>query len=217
MALGALAMPAQAAVLVVGSQIGIAPGPTKTDTLLNDWNDFATVSTDTTIHDLDASIVYDGVTVALTGGGFNPAGENDWVGLSTEGGSAPAPFVDSVTTDLWFNATSITITGLDTSLTYNLYSVSQGGGSGYDTSVETQTVTGDVVYGPSTMTRGDVRVNGNFHTFLGVSPDNTGQIVLSMDDSNAVSNGLLIVAVPEPSTTALLGLGGLALILRRRK
>jgi hypothetical protein len=30
-------------------------------------------------------------------------------------------------------------------------------------------------------------------------------------------NGLALVAVPEPSSTALLGLGGLALILRRRK
>ena len=35
--------------------------------------------------------------------------------------------------------------------------------------------------------------------------------------SRAVINGLEISAVPEPSTTALLGLGGLALILRRRK
>jgi hypothetical protein len=212
MALGALAIPAQAAVLAVGTQIGIAPGPTVTDTVGNDWNDFAAPSTDNTIHDLDG-VAVDGVTVTIAGGGFNDAGENSWVGL----GSAPAAFVDSVTTDLWFNGTSMTITGLDTSLTYNLYSVSQGGGAGFDGNDDTHTVTGDVVYGPSTVNRGDARLLGDFHTVLGVSPDGSGQIVLSLDASNPALNGLLIEAVPEPSSTALLGLGGLALILRRRK
>lgn len=34
---------------------------------------------------------------------------------------------------------------------------------------------------------------------------------------NSISGGFTVTAVPEPSSTALLGLGGLALILRRRK
>jgi hypothetical protein len=202
--------------MVVGTQIGIAPGPTATNDAGNDWNDFAAPSTDNTIHDLNG-VTVDGVTVTIAGGGFNNAGENDWVGLSTLGGSAPAEFVDSVTTDLWYNGSTITITGLNTALTYDLYSVSHGGGAGFDGNDDTHTVTGDAVYGPSTVNRGDARVNGTFHTFLDVSPDNTGQIVLSLDASNPAFNGLLINAVPEPSSTALLGLGGLALILRRRK
>jgi hypothetical protein len=52
----------------------------------------------------------------------------------------------------------------------------------------------------------------------------SGTLSLSVDegtvaggDNRPVVSGLIISQIPEPSTTALLGLGGLALILRRRK
>ena len=114
--LGGLAINAQAAPIAVGSKIGLAPGPTLTADAGNDWFDFAATGTYNTIHDLDG-VTVDGVSVQVTGGvGFNTAGEDNWIGLSTNGGSAPAEFVDSVTTDLLFNNTTITITGLDTGL-----------------------------------------------------------------------------------------------------
>lgn len=213
-----LAANLSAAPLAAGMQIGIAPGPTPTDIVGNDWNDFATTNTTyNTIHNLDG-VTVDGVSVQLAGGGINTAGEDNWVGLSTNGGSAPAEFVDSVTTDLLFNPLTLTITGLDTSLTYNLYSVSHGGGSGFDSRQDTHTVTGDVGYGSSVVNRGDARVNGTFHTFLGVSPDNTGTIVLATTapSNNPAFNGLLINVVPEPTSLALLGLGGLLVARRRR-
>ena len=55
--------------------------------------------------------------------------------------------------------------------------------------------------------------------------DSTGNLTFLVDGSGpapgtagrSAINGFEISAVPEPSTTALLGLGGLALILRRRK
>ena len=195
--LGALAINAQAAPIAVGTKIGLAPGATLTDDAGNDWFDFATTNTTyNTIHGLDG-VTVDGVSVQVTGGGFNDAGENDWIGLSTNGGSAPAEFVDSVTTDLLFNNTTITITGLDTGLIYDIYTVSHGGGAGFDTVEDTHTVTGDVSYGSSTHTRGDARLNGTFHTFLGVSPDISGQIVLTTTQpagTNAAFNGLLIEA-----------------------
>ncbi len=61
-------------------------------------------------------------------------------------------------------------------------------------------------------------------TFTGTA-NGSGALTLDVvDSSGAVANGLnttvsalSITAVPEPSSTALLGLGGLALILRRRK
>ena len=217
---GCLSGSASAATVVAGTKIGIAPDSgTPTDTAGNDWFDYSARGTFNTIHNLDGDTLT-GVSVTVAGGGGNPAGEDNWVGLSTNGGSAPAEFVDSVTTDLWFNNTTITITGLATGLTYNLYSVSHGGGAGFDAVEDTHSVTGDVSYGSSTHTRGAARVSGTFHTFLGVTPDGSGTIVLATTQpsgTNAAFNGLLIEAVPEPSTTALLGLGGLALILRRRK
>ena len=44
---------------------------------------------------------------------------------------------------------------------------------------------------------------------------NSGEIMFLTLDSFSLEGD--ITPVPEPSTTALLGLGGLALILRRRK
>ncbi|MGB0775863.1 MAG: PEP-CTERM sorting domain-containing protein, partial [Akkermansiaceae bacterium] len=40
---------------------------------------------------------------------------------------------------------------------------------------------------------------------------------LELSDNTGGERTLSVIAVPEPSSTALLGLGGLALILRRRK
>lgn len=39
----------------------------------------------------------------------------------------------------------------------------------------------------------------------------------SLQDMGYITVGFNFVAIPEPYTTVLLGLGGLALILRRRK
>ena len=67
----------------------------------------------------------------------------------------------------------------------------------------------------------------NYVLFENVEADGSGNILFtgtagdlldgSVDAHRFGLNGLQINQVPEPSTTALLGLGGLALILRRRK
>tara|TARA_B110000908_G_scaffold33785_1_gene40483 strand:- start:3581 stop:4303 length:723 start_codon:yes stop_codon:yes gene_type:complete len=60
---------------------------------------------------------------------------------------------------------------------------------------------------------------GNYMVFRNVSGANL--LINSSPENPSVARapltGFQIVAVPEPSSTALLGLGGLALILRRRK
>lgn len=61
------------------------------------------------------------------------------------------------------------------------------------------------------------------YDFIGVTADGTGKITGTWDGTdNTVGGrqsygGMQFELVPEPSTAALLGLGGLALILRRRK
>jgi hypothetical protein len=62
----------------------------------------------------------------------------------------------------------------------------------------------------------------NFITLDTVTVTEGGSITVTIDNSNtasliAMDTVGITAAVPEPTTTALLGLGGLALILRRRK
>lgn len=70
---------------------------------------------------------------------------------------------------------------------------------------------------------GTVDAEGDYD-FIGVTADGTGRLTGTWDATiNETGNnrqsysGMQFELVPEPSTTALLGLGGLALILRRRK
>lgn len=64
-------------------------------------------------------------------------------------------------------------------------------------------------------TLGDV-VSGHTYSFASSDVYDGAGFMLESGDPTAFSN-VSITAVPEPSSTALLGLGGLALILRRRK
>lgn len=64
-------------------------------------------------------------------------------------------------------------------------------------------------------TTGTSLVSGTTYTFdLTVSSTDTGGNNIALNQLTLNGN---VAAVPEPSSTALLGLGGLALILRRRK
>lgn len=77
---------------------------------------------------------------------------------------------------------------------------------------------GNTGTGPGTFTAGS-----NYVLFQSIVADGSGNISIvanALDGAGATRlhvNGLQIAAVPEPSSTALLGLGGLALLLRRRK
>ena len=52
-------------------------------------------------------------------------------------------------------------------------------------------------------------------TMFGTNLDSGPVLLYTLD--GGTSDTISIALVPEPTTTALLGLGGLALILRRRK
>ncbi|PQJ28541.1 PEP-CTERM sorting domain-containing protein, partial [Rubritalea profundi] len=86
-------------------------------------------------------------------------------------------------------------------------------GAGPDTFGESKITTGGETYVEGAAA-------GIFSYFNNVTADGSGNIeVLASGSGRETITGfqLRAVAVPEPSTTALLGLGGLALILRRRK
>lgn len=73
----------------------------------------------------------------------------------------------------------------------------------------------------SSTSTGNLTGNYGITTFTGVTGDSftvEGNVTAgSAGRPRATIAGFQVVAVPEPSSTALLGLGGLALILRRRK
>lgn len=211
-----------AAPLVNGTQIGIDLGPTVTA----NWNNITTNNAGVPVNSVVslAGPVIDGVEIATSNSQFtNNDGTNNWVGLSTNAGSAPAEFVESVVTDISGNFNvgdanpyTVTVTGLDANLTYDIYVVSTAN----FTPIDTINILGDVNYGPSPISRPDAQNNGLFHTFLGVSTNGAGTLVITSTDTNTstnpIMNGILINVVPEPSSLALLGLSALLVARRRR-
>jgi len=64
---------------------------------------------------------------------------------------------------------------------------------------------------------GNYLITGEIVVTAGTLSLSVDEGIVAGGDNRPVVSGLIISAVPEPTTTALLGLGGLALILRRRK
>ena len=112
---------------------------------------------------------------------------------------------------------TVTLTGLDVSKTYDLLFYGSRD-NGQNVNAQTWSLT------QGTGGANVVHQSENNQTVVvdwdGLSTNGSGVIAFTISGSN---NGALalnfgqIIEVPEPSTTALLGLGGLALILRRRK
>jgi len=125
---------------------------------------------------------------------------------------------DSAINDLAFMSTNfspdfnkIVISDLDDSLTYDIEILARVNATrqANDWSTDGQTVSID----PTNST--------TIHQFLDVSTDGSGTITILVDvgTSSDVThiNALEIVAIPEPASLALMGLGGLLIVGRRRK
>ncbi|MGJ8658192.1 MAG: PEP-CTERM sorting domain-containing protein [Akkermansiaceae bacterium] len=108
---------------------------------------------------------------------------------------------------------TLTFAGLDDSLTYDLIGGLARAGTQGNIGNWTSVWSAD---GQSAPTNGFS--SGAYVSFAGLSSTG-GSLVITVvsDNQYAGISQLELTAVPEPSSTALLGLGGLALILRRRK
>ncbi len=162
-----------------------------------------------------------------TGGVF----ANDGSGPGTA--AIPSPFTSDILND-WAGIGSsgsldVQFSGLNPSLTYDV-TYALGGftdGAGQ---------TSDIVLSVDGQSQslGENSADGRYVTFTGLSTDSSGGLLFEVDPPAGVTgagvrgsvpviSGLLLsangvsVAVPEPSSLALLGLGGLGMLMRRRK
>lgn len=191
----------EAAPMAAGMKIGIDFGPT----LTAQWNNITelnqTIATGSVIN--LSGIAIDGVSIATSNGQFiNNDGTDNWIGLSTRGGSAPPEFVDSVTTDIAGNSSltpddtpyRVTLNGLNPSFSYRIDAVTTAGGS----PIDTLKITGETTYGPSAIARTNAQSQGMYHSFAAVRPNASGTLIIDVTDSstgkNPIINGILLTA-----------------------
>lgn len=183
---------ADAVPLADGMKLGIDFGPMLTTGWNNITTDNQSIAAGSVINLAGASL--DGIAIATANSQFvNDDGTNAWAGLSTNGGSAPPEFVESVVTDIAGNFSlgdatpyRITITGLNPALVFRIDAVATATGAPTDTF----TILGAATYGPSAITRANARA-GQFHTFTGVQADTGGTLVIEVKDSAASTNPIV--------------------------
>jgi hypothetical protein len=126
----------------------------------------------------------------------------------------------NLTEDFLYGTVSLTLSGegISANTDYEIKFWGYDAGNDVDFSfISTGTTTGTA--GPIVNGVGaDNPVTFDDYTATGTFTSNAaGELEIGVSGSNPTLNGFQLTAVPEPTTTALLGLGGIALILRRRK
>jgi hypothetical protein len=191
-----------------------ASTPGGADSNGNHWNSLNPGATDLLGSD-GVATTWDVTTAILD----NPGSGDDsgFGGTGINGPTGSAPFdqsfavIDGIYSQSASGFATISFSDLDLSSVYNFSAIGGRNSGGIDGNIEVTTGTG---------TGGTLLNDGTILDFS-VTSDASGVIVLKFagpdSGQNATFNALSITSVPEPSTTALLGLGGLALILRRHK
>ena len=163
----------------------------------------------------------DGVAISFTNlqtGSFNNDGAaGGW------GGTGADPYYILAADDIYFHNTApdfgVTFSGLDNSLSYNLRSytlIGNNGGAVYTYNVTdgggTQNYSGN---NTSRWNAATLEAAGT--VFSDLQTDGAGKITVTYQSPNAFAmNAIVLEVVPEPSSLALLGLGGFIALRRRR-
>ena len=193
-AMAIFATSAQAALIDGVNKIGIDFGPTTTA----NWNNITANGTiaDGSVVATNGEILT-GISITTANGSFwNNDGPDNWVGLASNGGSAPADFLESVTTDIAGRGGAdpylVTVAGLNDSVSYDVVAVCTS--IAPYANAETLTINDGV---SQTVTRDDTRDNGTFHSFTGVATDGSGNLELAFTnpENNPVVCGVLIIAL----------------------
>jgi hypothetical protein len=207
------------AAILLGQSIGLDFGDVAAT---NNFNSIAATGTSGDLFILTDGTTTTGVTVTVSDDGsnnfFNDDSGDSLTGLSSD-------YNISNVTD-WYGAggsgtqtLTFVFSGLDSNLTYNIQGVIGGFTGNGVTDGTSMTIDGSTQdFSPDTMSSDPRIVN-----FSDISVDSgtgttDGSLTITVQNGGIpVISALTISTVPEPSSTALLGLGGLALILRRRK
>ena len=150
------------------------------------------------------------------GSGFAGPGANYAGSYPATVATLPASALqDSIYINSSSHSVTLTFSGLDSGSTYDFLTYGARGNSGSDA---TYTITGG---NSGSGTISDVFNNATQTVNItGITPNGSNEITFLWTTTGSASGLNLIqitTAVPEPSSTALIGLGGLALILRRRR
>jgi hypothetical protein len=206
---------AHAATIAFGDSIFVDFGPTASTGNENTISS-SLLSIADAIRFSDGAATGVGIAVTKTGSNWTEAGTIAGTGLYALNTTDASVYGDALgINNAGVETMSITFTGLSDSLTYDLT-----GGVSHATAAA-KYATGWTIAGQAAPTYqvSDATAGNGYISFDGLtSSANTLTITLDREQINhlAVSQ-LQLTAVPEPSSTALLGLGGLAFALRRRR
>ena len=216
----ALSINAQAAVLIDFSNATAAGAGA--DSNGNYWTTVGTAGQQGNAADLSVTNLIDSTNTATTidlNVDFSNTDRNGWGGNGINGPLGSDPFdqsfavIDGIYSSTTAGLVTVTFSDLAVSKVYDLSLIGGRATTGTDGPIAITTGTGS----------GGTLLNDGTQLDLSIISDGSGVIAFTFVDTNdfvsnsTTLNAMSIAIVPEPSSTALIGLGGVALMLRRRR